>query len=425
VPILAVGLSYQQAPIELRERLALSGAKLLSALERLGSYVPEGVILSTCNRTEIYAAVGHRSSGLRTVTRFLAEIGEVDEADLAVHLVGHWQELAVRHLFRVAAGLDSMILGEGQILAQVREAYDAAGQVRPLGPLLSRLFDRALLVGKRARTETAIARSAVSVSQAAVELATEKLGRLAGSTVAVVGTGKMGALTARALRHRGAERVLLLNRTLERARRLVDELGAEAWPLDRLTEALRLADVVISSTGSPDHIITRELLHPLVNARPRRPLVVVDIAVPRDVEPAAAELPGVHLFNVDHLQDACAANLEQRQREAIQVELIVEQELKKFVRWWQARDVAPTISALVQKAESIRQEELNRGLARLGPLSEREAIAVNAMTLAIVNKMLHAPITRLKDRAAGLDGKHYLHAVRELFDLSAPELIGE
>jgi glutamyl-tRNA reductase len=425
VPILAVGLSYQTAPIGLRERLALSGLRLADALERLASYVPEGVILSTCNRTEVYAAVGHQSSGLRNVSRFLADIGEVEEVDLAAHLVGHWQELAVRHLFRVAAGLDSMILGEGQILAQVRQAYDAAGQRRPLGPLLSRLFDRSLLVGKRARAETAIARSAVSVSQAAVELATSKLGRLPGSTILVIGTGKMGELTATALHSRGAERVILMNRTLTRAHSLAGRLEVEAWSIDRLPQALVEADIVISSTGSPDHVITREILRPLQEAREGRPLVMVDIAVPRDIEPEVADLRGVHLFNVDDLQDTRAANLEQRQREAVQVEAIIEEELQKFIRWWQSRDVAPTISALVQKAETIRQEELNRALARLGPLSDREATAVNAMTLAIVNKMLHAPITRLKDRAAGLDGKHYLHAVRELFDLPAPELVGE
>lgn len=419
--IIVVGLTHREAPVELRERLAIAPAHLEEALDRLSEYVAEGVIVSTCNRTEVYARVGHHHSGLRVLTRFLADTGEFDEHALAPYLRDHWQEDAARHLFRVAAGLDSMILGEGQVLGQVRQAYDLATSRRPIGVILGRLFDWALVVGKRARTETAIARSAVSISQAAVELARQALGGLDQATVLVIGTGKMGELAARALRERGARRVLVANRTAERASALVEQLGGEAWPFERLDEALVATDIVISSTASDEYVISAEQLRRLMDERAGRELALVDIAVPRDIEPAAGGIDGVHLFNVDDLRGACAANLDQRRGQADSVERIIEDELQKFVRWWQTREVAPTISALVNKAEAIRQEELSRTLARLGPLSERETSALNALTAAIVSKMLHDPITQLKARGAGLDGKHYIHATRELFDLPLAE----
>lgn len=425
MPILALGVSHHETPVDVRERLAIPADQLPDALARLTSYVPSGVILSTCNRTEIYASVGHRTSGQRALTRFLADISGVAEPFLQCHLRVYWQEDAVRHLFRVAAGLESMIVGEGQILGQVREAFETATRGGPLGPELSRLFSSALAVGKRARTETAISRSAVSVSQAAVELAYQVLGRLGDTTVLVIGAGKMGELAARHLRDKGVGRILVSTRTAERAERLVERLGGEAWPLERLGDALLLADLVVSSTTSEQYVITRALLEPLLARRDGRPLVVVDIAVPRDVEPSVGELRNVHLYNVDHLRDICAANLDQRRRESDKIAAIIDEELQKYVRWWQAREVVPTIAALVRKAEAIRQDELNRAYSRLGALSERDRNTVNALTLAIMNKLLHEPIVRLKERGAALDGQHYLHAVRELFDLPPNELAVE
>lgn len=425
MPILALGVSHHETPVDVRERLAISGEQLPAALGRLPSYVPSGVILSTCNRTEVYASVGHQSSGQRALTRFLADVSGVPEPELKRYLRVYWQEDAARHLFRVAAGLESMIVGEGQILGQVREAYEAAARTGPLGPELSRLFTSALTVGKRARTETAIARSAVSISQAAVELAHQALGRLSDATVLVIGAGKMGELAARHLRDKGVGRILVSTRTAERATRLVEQLGGEAWPLARLGDALVLADVVVSSTTSEQYVITRGLLEPLLAQRDGRPLVMVDIAVPRDIEPSTGELPWVHLYNVDDLRDICAANLEQRRRESEKIAVIIEDELQKYVRWWQAREVVPTIAALIRKAEAIRQDELNRAYGRLSTLSERDRNTVNALTLAIMNKLLHEPIVRLKERGAALDGQHYLHAVRELFDLPPNELAAE
>jgi glutamyl-tRNA reductase len=425
MPILAVGLTYLDAPVEFRERLAIPPAELDEALDKLSEFVPEGVILSTCYRTEVYASVGHHASGLRALTSFLAHVNGLEEQVLSAHLRDHWQEATVRHLFRVAAGLDSMIIGEGQVLGQVREAFERAAKRRPIGAELSRLFNRALAVGKRARTETAIARNAVSVSHAAVDLARQALGGLQRSTVLVIGAGKMGELAARSLRERGAKRVILMNRTEQRADILVQQLGGEAWPLADLDGALRLADIVITSTTSEHYVITEEDVDVAIGERGGRALAIVDIAVPRDVEPTVASLPGVHLFNVDDLRDVCASNLHQRKREAKKVESIIEDEVAKYVRWWQAREVAPTIAALLRRAEAIRQDELARVLARLEPLSDRERNAINALTTAIVNKMLHDPITRLKERGSGLDGKPYVHAIRELFDLPPAELAVE
>jgi glutamyl-tRNA reductase len=421
MPILAVGLSHWEAPVELRERLAIPPARLDEALDRLSNHVAEGVILSTCNRTEVYASVGHESSGLRAVSRFLAEIGDLQDHKLADHLRSHWQEAAARHLFRVAAGLDSMILGEGQVLGQVSQAYELASRRRPVGAVLARLFDRAVVVGKRARTETAIARNAVSISQAAVELAQSKLGNLTQATLLVLGAGKMGQLAARALRLRGAGRVLLMTRSEQRAGSVVERLGGEAWPLSKLDRAIELADIIITSTAAEAHIVDVHRTAAALPARGGRPLVIVDIAVPRNVEPAVADLDGVHLYNIDHLSDVCAASLDIRRAEAEKVEAIVEDEVERYVRWWQTREVVPTISALVQRAEAIRQDEVARALGRLGSLSERELNAINALSVGIVNKMLHGPIVRLKEHGASLDGKHYVHAVRELFDLPPAE----
>ena len=420
MPILAVGLSHQRAPVKVRERLAISPARLDGALDRLLGYVPEGVILSTCNRVEIYALVAHRAAGLPQLTMFLSDENGLPLDELQPYLVSYWQQAAARHLFRVAAGLESQIVGEGQVLGQVGDAYRHAADRGRVGPVLGRLFDRALAVGKRARTETGIARRAVSVGRAAVELARQATSGLEAATLLVIGTGKMGTLAAQDVRGRGG-RVILMNRTANRAEALARRLGCEAWALDRLPEALNEADVVITSTAAERFLLTLESVALVAEMRTRPELVVIDIAVPRNVDPGVGEIPGIRLFNVDDLREVSAVNLEHRRGEVRQVEAIVEQELDGFASWLQAREVVPTISALVQRAEAIRQHELARTLGHLGSLSDQDLKAIDAMSLAIVRKILHAPIVRLKDRIAAHDGEHYLHAVRELFDLSGSE----
>ena len=417
MPLLSLGLSHEDAPIGVRERLAVTTEGLSDALVLLGREVNEGVILSTCNRTEIYAVVDHRQSGERAVDRFLLGLSDMPIDEIGPYLRERWQEDAARHLFRVAAGLESMVVGEAQILGQVRSAVETAATAGTAGPILQRLFNQALVVGKRARSETAIARNAVSLSSAAVEQARRVLGSLKGTTVLLVGAGKMSELAALTLRDKGVRRVLVANRTVTRADGLVEKLGGESVPFDRLAESLQTADIVISSTTAPGYVITAASARAALAQRGSRPIALVDIAVPRDIEPTVAELAGVHLSNVDDLRAVCETNLEQRRAETDKVDAFVEAELKRFIAWRRARDVTPTISALVNKAEHIRRREIKRALSRMNGLSERDLNAVNALSVAIVNKLLHDPIVTLKERSAGLDSRHYTHAVRELFNL--------
>ncbi|MCC7103511.1 MAG: glutamyl-tRNA reductase [Chloroflexi bacterium] len=423
--LLQLGLSHQDAPVAVRERLAVSEERLSDALQSLRGEIKEGVILSTCNRTEIYALVGHRLTGRRALDRFLGELTGMRADEFSPHLHERWQDDAIRHLFRVAAGLDSMIVGEAQILGQVRLASDAAATAGAAGPVLQRLFNRAVVVGKRARTETSISRHAVSLSYAAIEQAGRVLGTLRGTTALLVGAGKMGELAAMSLRNKGVERVLVANRTDARAQSLVQRLGGESWPFERLASALEAADLVISSTSAAHYVVTASMVEDALRERPERPLALVDIAVPRDVEPAVADLQNVHLFNIDDLRSVCESNLEQRRIEALKVEQFVEVELDRFADWLHARDVAPTIGELVNKAERIRQQELERSLVKLNGLSERDLNTVNALTTAIVNKLLHDPIVRLKQRHEQVHSRHYSHAVRELFALPPEPRVSE
>jgi glutamyl-tRNA reductase len=381
-------------------------------------------VLSTCNRTELYALVGHERSGRRTTARCLADARGLPVEQFADALSEYWQEDAVRHLFRVAAGLESMIVGEPEILGQVRSAGESARLAGSSGPLLIRLFHDAVAVGKRARTESGIARNPVSVSTAAVELARRALDGLAGKTVLVIGAGKMGALAAQGLAEKGLAKLLIASRRAERAEALAERVGASSLPLERLGDGLAEADAVISSTAAPGFVVTERLVREVITRRVSRPLVLVDIAVPRDVEPSVADVPSCALRNVDDLVAVQQAGLAARRLEAPRVEALIEQEVEKYMDWWLGREVAPTIAELVSRAEQIRLVELERGLARLGPLSERERNAVNAMTSAIVNKLLHQPIVRLKQRGRQHDSSLYSHAVRELFGLGEPSAIG-
>lgn len=412
--LLAIGLNHHSAPVEIRERLALGGERLPAQLAALRDETQEAVILATCNRTELYAVTAHLASGLRATRRLLANQLHAPAA-LDHHLYECRDEGAVRQLLRVAAGLDSLILGEPQILGQVRDAVLAARQAGTSGPVLDRLFETALAAGKEARTVTGIARGAASIGHAAIEVARRELGGLGGRAVLVIGAGKMATLAARALLAAAAEggapsSLVILNRSPERATALASELGGTGRSLLALPEEVSRCDVIIASTGSSTPLITTRL----VARRGGRPLLILDLAVPRDVEPGVAALPGITLRNIDDLRDTVAAGVASRGGEVAHVELLLERYAARFWVWQKARAAVPTIAALQARATAIRDEELSKTLGRLGHLNERDRNAVCALAVAVTNKLLHAPLTRLKQPA----GAEFAHAARELFGLS-------
>ncbi|MBI4319671.1 MAG: glutamyl-tRNA reductase [Chloroflexi bacterium] len=415
--IIVVGLNHRAAPVELRERLAFDNQQLGVALYTLSQQVAEGVILSTCNRTEIYSVTECADPGVDVTKQFLADFHGVPLRDFEDYLYCHSQADAVRHIFRVSSGIDSMILGEPQILGQVREAFEAAETGRSSGPVLSALFRHAINVGKLARTETDISRNAASVSYAAVELAKKIFGELRRCTVLVVGAGEMGKLTARTLVDNGASTVLVTNRTHRRAQELADRFQGRAIEFERIAEALAVSDIVISSTGSTEYVVSADAVRHALRQRKNKPIFFIDIAVPRDIDPQIDKLENAYLYNIDDLKAVREANLREREKEAKKVEAIIETEVGKFLAWYGTLDVVPTIAALCDRAENIRQAELAKALSKLGDLSDRDRERVNALTQAIVNKILHLPITRLKSRSHDRDGHDYAHALRELFDL--------
>jgi glutamyl-tRNA reductase len=414
--LLVIGLNHTTAALDLRGRLALADARLASALQALRDYAREGVILSTCNRTEVYALTGHQATGARSVKRFLTDQSGVSAAELESHLYAYHGAEAARHLCRVAAGLDSMILGEPQILGQVVDAHEAALAAGAAGPALTRLFQTAIGAGKQARTDTAIARNAVSLGHAAVELARGIFGGLTGRTALVVGLGQIGRDSARNLADHGA-RLVVVNRTYERAAAWAAEVGAEARPWAELPAALAAADIVLSGTAAEEPVIGASVVAAALKARRGQPLLLIDQAVPRDIEPAAGRLPNVFLYDMDRLQEICRANMAERGREVEKVEAIAAAAVERYAEWLEERRVAPTIAALRDQAERIRQGELEKALSRLPHLDERERSAVVALSHAIVNKLLHTPSTRLKHAS----GRDYAHALRELFALTSDE----
>jgi glutamyl-tRNA reductase len=398
--LLLVGTSHRRAPVEVRERVALDpdGAAKLSALLADGG---EAVCLSTCNRTEIYLATEDPSEADRSATRALSELAGVDSSELEPHLYRLEHEAATVHLFRVAAGLDSLVPGESEILGQVRTAYER-GKV---GPLLDRLFSHALHTGKKVRTDTAIAESPGTTSSAAAALAAQVFGDLEGSRIAIVGAGKIGSRAARRLTKRGASLAFVANRTEARARELAEELGGVPLPLDRLVGAIQDADIVVASTSSPELVLTKDELSQALPARKGRPLLLIDLAVPRDLDPAINDLPDCYLYDIDDLEAVVHDAARGRESEFAKAEAIAVDEAARFREWLAIRDVAPTIASLRERAEAIRRSELAKASARLAGLSERERNAVESLTSQIVNKLLHEPIVRLKEAAAAEDSR--------------------
>ncbi len=416
---LLAGLNHRNAPVELREQVAITAEELPRALQslRADGRVAEAMILSTCNRVELMVAYQGEAPDL---PGFLIGRSGVDATALRAHMYLHRNEEAVRHLFRVAASLDSMVVGEPQILGQVKEAFATARLAGAVGPELERLLQQTFSVAKRVRNETGIATSSVSIASVAVDLALQIFGSLAGKRVLLVGAGKMGELAARHLLARGASSITVANRTLKRAERLAQSFGGQVLAWEQLADKADAADILITSTGSHEFIFHREDGQRFLQRRRGRPMFLIDIAVPRDVDPAMNRVDGIFLYDIDDLQSVAQTNLLDRSREAALAERVVEEEVLRFTRRTQALDAVPTLLALQGSVEAMRQAELRRASARLESLTPSQREAVETLTRGLANKFLHAPLQAL--RAAAQQGdRERLSVLRDTFHLEVPE----
>ena len=417
--LFVAGLSHRNAPVELREQLAVDEDKLRELLCDVAAtgVVREALILSTCNRVEVYAIADVPGEARTATFRQLCRHRGVEPASVETVLYTHADGEAVRHTFRVASSLDSMMIGEPQILGQVKDAFALAQSCETVGPALHTLFTQAFTVAKKVRTETEIARHAVSVSFAAVELAKKIFAGLDGKAVLLVGAGKMSELAARHLIEQGAFPLYVANRTWARAQELARALAGTAVPFDELATALATVDIVITSTGAPEPVIRREFVQPLVHSRRGRPLFFIDIAVPRDVEDSVNTLDGVYCYDIDDLKQVVDANIRERLREAHRAEALVEREVAKFLARLGDVEVIPTIVSLRERLEIIRSGEVKRTLARLPGATRETREAIEALSAAIVNKILHAPITKLRESSRAGSPRSWLELVHELFGL--------
>ncbi len=418
-----VGLSHKTAPVEIREKLTFPAPRQEEALALLTSSdaVAEAVIVSTCNRTEIYAVTAAGYDGQAAIIDFMADYHDLDRHELVRYLYLSEGEAVVRHLFRVVASLDSMVLGEAQILGQVKEAYEHSFINGASGRIFNKLFRQSFEVGKRVRTETEIGENAVSISYAAIELAKKVFDTLEGRCVMILGAGKMSELTAKHLVANGVKRVLVANRTYERAEELAEKFDGEAIRYDDMFDRMREADIVISSTAATHYVITKDRVAKASKQR-RDPLFLIDIAVPRDIDPACGSVSDVFLYDIDDLNGVVSSNLEERMAEAKRAEVIIEEEMNEFEHWLESLEVVPTVAAIRAKAEAVRIEELEKALKRLNGLSEKDVKTIEALTSAITNKMLHGPTARLKQAAGEKDGYAYVETARFLYGLdSNPE----
>ncbi len=416
--ILTVGLNHRTAPVEIREKLAFPYEKLGEAFARLKEkkHIHGCAILSTCNRTEVYAAVTDVDTGLAGVKAFLTESCGEATGNIRDYLYVHTLYDAVRHIFRVASGLDSMVIGETEILGQVREAYESARDFGATNGVVNTLFQQAITVGKRVRTETKIDQNAVSISYAAVELAKQTFEDLTGKTVLIVGAGKMSELTAKHLLSHGVTAVMVANRSYDKAVAMAEQFGGRAVRFEDLFDCMDQADIVVSCTAAAHYVITAEKMA-AVRKTAGKPLFMIDIAVPRDIDPAVGELEGVELKDIDELQYVVDQNLEERKRLAVAAETIIEEEIASFFKWLSSLFVVPTIKALRQKADTIKENELTRAFNRLGPLSEREKKVIGSLANSITNQLLHDPIVNLKEYATTHQGHLYAEILQNLFSL--------
>ncbi len=420
--ILCLGINHESAELSLRERLSFSDDATRAALARIGCGDPDGclkgelVILSTCNRVEIYATT--TETCFSEMETFLSEARQVPPEEFQPYMYRLSDKQAVEHLLRVAAGLDSLVIGEPQILGQVIHALELARGQNAVGTVLSRLFQSAIHTGKRVRTETTIAHNPSSVSAMAVRLASETVRDLPRSHVVVLGAGETAELVVEALRKRGVTKITIINRTLSRAFELASRWGGEAATFESMGQILANADILVSSTGAPHPMVFPPMVSGAMESRPQRPLVMIDIAVPRDIDPEVALIPGVQVYDMDGLQERLAESLSSRQGQVPEAEAIIEDELNGFFQFLESLDVLHLIRNLRQQAEEIRRAELEKSLRRLPDLTTEERERINALTQALVNKILHSPTLRLRAEAGCTHLPEYAFVTRSLFSLN-------
>ena len=417
--LIVVGLNHNTAPIQVRECLAFPENKMEDALCKVHTIpsVKENMIVSTCNRVEVYAATRQTDKAILDLKHFLSQYHGLPLKEFEKNLYSFMGEEAVKHIFRVASSLDSMVVGEPQILGQIKSAYETAVESKTSGLILHRLLHRAFHVAKRVRTETKIGDSAVSVSSVAVELAQKIFETLEMKAVLLIGAGEMCELAARHLVSGGVEKVWVTNRTYERAVSLAQEFRGEAIPFDDMNQGLKKVDIVISATDSPQYLIRHDQMAKMIKERKQKPIFFIDIADPRDIEPSVGDIENVYLYNIDDLKKVADENIKDRGKEAQKAETIVQDEVIKFVNWYHSLEVTPTIVALRNKFEEIRKRELEKTLSLHPNLSDKEKKSLEALTFAIINKILHTPSTLLKQTNEEAMVDLYLDTLRTLFQL--------
>ena len=412
------GLNHKTAPIEIREKVSLENTLDEAVKELLEkSAINELVVISTCNRTEVYSVLMDLEKGKDQIIDFLCEKSGIKRKELEPLIYFYEDKKAIRHLFEVSASLDSMVVGEAQILGQLKESYALARELQGTTTVFNRLFHRAFGVGKRVRSETPIGESAVSISYAAVELAKKVFQDLDGRTVMIVGAGKMSELTAKHLKDQGVKQVLVSNRTHKKAEEMAKMFNGKAVRFDDLVKEMARADIVISSTAAPHPVIQKEDMAKVMKARRNKPIFIIDIAVPRDVDPEVNKLYNAYLYDIDDLQTVVENNLEERQKAARAAEEIIAEEIKQFVAWLSSLEVTPTIGELKAASEKIRKEELEKFLGRLQDISPKDQENIKALTNVLMNRLLHEPIVRMKELSKHKDGYTYVESLRYLFDL--------
>jgi glutamyl-tRNA reductase len=417
--IILIGMNHKTAPLDIRERLSIACGDDINPLKEIMEIpqIREVMYLSTCNRVEVFAHALDTEVSVERLKEFIFNHGNLSAEEMTRCLYVYFDQDAVRHLFRVASSIDSLVMGEPQILGQVKDAYRRSVEHKTTGIILNKIIHHAFRTAKRVRTETGIAGNAVSVSFAAVELAKKIFGNLKGKTILLVGAGEMSELAARHLVGKGVDHILIANRTYARAVKLAEDFHGTAIEFELLPEKLRDVDIVITSTGSPGYVITVPIIEAALRRRKNRLLFLIDIAVPRDIEPAVGDIDNVYLYNIDNLQDIVDENMKGRRNEGEKAEAVIEEEVAKYLEWYNALEVVPTIVSLRQKLEAIVKGELARSGSWLQNLTEEEQKYIEILAGSIINKVLHDPITGLKEESQDQSALPYIAAVRRLFDL--------